>query len=99
MTYLILWIGFGIISAMIANNKGNSGCAWFIAGILLGPIGLLMAFFTSDNEKEKNLRKGNTKKCPYCAEYIKQEATVCKHCGRSLGSDDSEFDIERFRAN
>jgi len=99
MEYLFLWLGFGVVSAMIASSKGNSGCLWFFIGVLLGPIGLLMSFFTSDNEQEKNLRKGNTKRCPYCAEYVKQEAIVCKHCGRRLDSGDSDFDIETYRTN
>lgn len=96
MTFLIIWIAFGIIGSMIADKKGNSGVAGFLLGILLGPIGLLIAFFTSDNPHGKERKLGNTRKCPYCAEYVKPEAKVCKHCGRNL--DGSGFDIEKYRS-
>lgn len=99
MEYLLIWLGCGVVSAMIASSKGNSGCGWFAMGGIVGANWIIDGVFTSDNEQEKNIRKGNNKKCPYCAEYVKQEAVVCKHCGRSLGSGDSDFDIERYRGN
>jgi hypothetical protein len=96
MTFIIIWICLGIVGAMIASNKGNSGCGGFVLGVLLGPIGLLITFFSSDNDDVKRQKTGDTKKCPYCAEYVKADAIVCKHCGRTLGGD-SNFDLENFR--
>ena len=80
MEWLVLWLIFGITSAVIANSKGRSGCGWFALGILFGPFGLIVAFLP-DTEKA-----GTTKKCPDCAEIIKAEARVCKHCGRRFDS-------------
>lgn len=96
MTIVIIWIAFGVVGAMISDRKGNSGCAGFALGVLLGPIGLLISFFSADNAPERERRQGNTRKCPHCAEYVKPDARFCKHCGKPLGG--SDFDIEKYRS-
>jgi rRNA maturation endonuclease Nob1 len=36
-------------------------------------------------ETENSLiNRGILKNCPYCAEVVKKEAKVCKHCGNQL---------------
>lgn len=41
MTFLILWLLFGIGCGIAASNKKRSVAGWFFLGILLGPFGLL----------------------------------------------------------
>lgn len=80
MEYIIIWVVCGIGAAVIASSKGRNAFGWFIGGLLLGPIGLLIVgFMGQPAPNECTLRK-----CPYCAEQILKEAKVCKHCGRDV---------------
>jgi len=42
---LIVWFFCGLGAAMIAQSKGRSGLGWFIAGVLFGPLALLVIGF------------------------------------------------------
>jgi len=87
MELFVIWLICGVVSAIVATNKGRSGCGWFATGVLLGPLGFILALVVPKNEprvEQRSIRSGESKKCPFCAELVKREALVCKHCGRDL---------------
>jgi hypothetical protein len=73
MEFLVLWIAFAMIATIIAGKKDEAGwgCLW---GVLLGPIGVLIAI----------LSDGDRKPCPFCQEKVHKAATVCPHCRKDL---------------
>jgi hypothetical protein len=88
MEIVIIWLGLSVVAGVIANNKGRSGLGFFFLSVLLSPlIGIIAALVAKQNVKAvetMQINKGESKKCPYCAEMIKWEAKVCRYCGKDV---------------
>jgi predicted Zn finger-like uncharacterized protein len=70
---LVLLVVFGVVGFLIGQSKGRAD-EGFALGLLLGPIGILIALFLKDKRR----------RCPHCQEPIAPTASVCPHCQRQL---------------
>lgn len=88
MVIFIFWLIFAILVGVYASSKGRSGVGFFFIAVLLSPlIGFIIALVVQPiraNTEAKAVESGEFKKCPNCAELVKAEAKLCKHCHSEL---------------
>ncbi|WP_018878948.1 zinc ribbon domain-containing protein [Thioalkalivibrio sp. ALE9] len=77
--WLIVWVLIGM------NNASQAQCSK--CGSLQGVLGTTRKSRTAAAPPSESKAKREEIRCPACAEDIKAEAKVCKHCGYKLKED------------
>ena len=72
--FWLVTLVFGVIASLIAHSKGRNSLGWFIAGMLVGPFGLVVALLPPVP------REGMYVTCPSCKEVIRNDAGTCRYC-------------------
>jgi hypothetical protein len=97
---IVLGIVTGIIGKWIAKNKGRSEGEGFWLGFLLSIVGLIIEGVLPKTAKPDPVQRASgidgpvfdapagdgrpRRKCPFCAEMILAEASVCRYCQREV---------------
>jgi hypothetical protein len=58
---------------------------WLILFVLIGMfVAIVRPKGNSIKKHDKEAIRSGLRRCPYCAELVRSEAIVCKHCGRDI---------------
>src|SRR5262252_2764103 len=72
MLFLLMWVVLSVVVGIVASSRQHNGFGWFALSLALSPlVALIILLIVGEGGPV----------CPRCAEHVKQEALVCKHCG------------------
>ncbi len=83
---LILALVMAFVVGHIAESKGRGGGRWFLFGLVLWPIALVLILLAPRTPQAalKRARAEGRFPCPFCAELVKAEARLCPQCRSDL---------------
>jgi hypothetical protein len=95
MEYIFYWLLCSIVVGVIAAyGRARNGGGWFLLALLISPLlaGILVLCLPAQQPKRLTRRQiveqiehlRTLRECPFCAEMVKLQAKVCKHCHSEL---------------
>lgn len=83
MEWLIFYLVFTAIPAVIAPSRGRRWGVWLLISFLISPIiGLILVLALPSKKPEQAERRAaaDRRPCPRCGEQIARSASVCRFC-------------------
>lgn len=86
MAIFVIWLALALIVGVLAGSWGRSGIRWFFLAIILSPFLTILVLLAAGRPavRVEQVDDGDSKTCPWCAETVKVQAKICKHCGKDL---------------
>lgn len=74
---VLVWIALALLVGVWARSWKRNAVLWCVLALVLSPLLVGLALLISGNATKH-------KTCPKCAESVKFDALVCKHCSHSF---------------
>jgi hypothetical protein len=91
MEFFIGWLlCAGIVGVIAQHARGRNGGGWFLLALVISPLlAFILVMCLPKRLTRQQIRKGleyfkTVRECPFCAETVKLQAKVCKHCHSEL---------------
>jgi hypothetical protein len=81
MAIFLFWIIGAVLVGKYAHNKGLGGLSFVVISLCASPLVGVLLVLVAAPDREKAAKRAGMRKCPQCAEYVKQEAPICRFCG------------------
>lgn len=110
MDFLVVYLFVNAILAgvvaYLAQQRGRSWAAFFALAFVFSFLVGILVLLAIPVETKKTLLSVDSNevayeegieniKCPYCAEWVKSEAKICKHCGKDIAQDSKRILAEK----
>ena len=84
--FLVVAAILGVLVGMIAKSKGRAFFPWWLYGALIFIVAIVHVLIIKPNAAhvEREALSAGGKKCPSCAEIVKEQARVCRFCSHEF---------------